>query len=362
MDRREFLTSAASGALFCGCALAAGASAARSQPTRRAPTIGGKKPFTVDIHGHCFVRDDWPLIQDRPEAQDLVRIMNAEYFPRLTGVDVRIEEMDRQGIDVQAVSLYVGQYHYWAERDLSEKLVSIQNEKLAELCATHPDRFVGLGAVSLHFPELAARQMTHAVREYNFPGFMITGSVDGEEISAPRFDPFWRKAQELDAVIFIHPRGFVQGDARFEGHGWLGNTIGNPLETTVALSHMIFDGFLDRFPRLKICAAHGGGYLPSYIGRSDNCYSVDPRCQHMKKKPSEYLKQLYFDTLVYSPDVLRNLINEVGADRIVIGTDYPFPVASRDPLGDVASVEGLEEGAKEAILGLTAARLLKIRS
>ncbi len=123
---------------------------------------------------------------------------------------------------------------------------------------------------------------------------------------------------------------------------------------------MIFDGFLDRFPGLKICAAHGGGYLPSYIGRSDNCYALDPRCQHMQKKPSEYLKQLYFDTLDYSPDILRNLINEVGADRIVIGTDYPFPVASRDPLGDVTNVPGLEDVDKEAILGATAARLLKI--
>lgn len=360
MDRREFLKSASSGALFCGCALAAGVSAARCQPSRRAPTIGDKKPLTVDIHGHCFVRDDWPLIQDRPEAQDLVRIMNAEYFPRLTGVDARIEEMDLQGIDIQAVSLYVGQYHYWAERDLADKLVRIQNESLAALCATHPDRLVGLGAVALHFPELAAAQMAQAVKEYAFRGFMITGSVNGEEISAPRFNPFWRKAEELDILVFIHPRGFVEGDPRFEGHGWLGNTIGNPLETTVALSHMIFDGFFDRFPGLKICAAHGGGYLPTYIGRSDNCYALDPRCQHMKKKPSEYLKQLHFDTLVYSPDVLRNLISTVGADRIVIGTDFPFPVASRDPLGDVLNVEGLDDGAKEAILGTTAAKLLKI--
>ena len=355
--RREFLKS---GALFCGCALAAGMSSAGTQPTRRAPTIGGKKPLTVDMHGHCFVRDDWPLIQDRPEAQDLLRIMNAEYFPRLAGVDARIEEMDRQGIDVQAVSLYVGQYHYWAERDLAEKLVRIQNEKLAELCAMHPTRLVALGAVALHFPDLAAEQMAHAVEEYGFPGFMITGSVNGDEISAPRFDAFWHRVEELDVLVFVHPRGFVEGATRFEGHGWLGNTVGNPLETTVALSHMIFDGFLDRFPDAKICAAHGGGYLPTYIGRSDNCYGVDPRCQHMKRKPSEYLKQLYFDTLVYSPEVLRHLIDSVGPERIVIGTDYPFPVASRDPLGDVLSVEGLDDRAMESILGTTAATLLKI--
>jgi len=361
MDRRAFLKSASSGIFFCGCSLAAVAAGARSQTSRRTLSIGGKKPLTVDFHGHCFVSDDWPLIQDRPEAKDLERIMNASYFPELTGVETRLAEMDRQGIDVQAVSLYIGQYHYWAERPLAEKLVRVQNEKLAAICAMHPSRFVALGAVALHFPELAARQMAQAVKEHDFPGFMITPSVAGEEISAPRFDPFWKKAEELDTVIFVHPRGFSEGNERFEGHGWLGNTIGNPLETTVALSHMIFDGFLDRFPKLKICAAHGGGYLPSYIGRSDNCYAVDPRCQHMAKKPSEYLKQLYFDTLVYSPEILRRLVDQVGADRVVIGTDYPFPVASRDPIGDVLSVPGLNDDEKEAILGATAARLLKIR-
>ncbi|HEY7700550.1 MAG TPA: amidohydrolase family protein, partial [Vicinamibacteria bacterium] len=159
--------------------------------------------------------------------------------------------------------------------------------------------------------------------------------------------------------VFIHPRGFTEGGKRLQGAGSLGNTVGNPLETTLALSHMIYSGFLDRFPTLKIVAAHGGGYLPSYIGRSDNCHAVDPSCRQMARKPSEYLSQLYFDTLVYSPRVLRHLIDRVGADRIVMGTDYPFPVASRDPLGDVAAVSGLAESEKEAILGATAARLLK---
>jgi aminocarboxymuconate-semialdehyde decarboxylase len=353
-DRREFLKS---GLMFCGCALASGV---RAQTSRRALTIGGKKALTVDLHGHCFVGDDWPLIQDRPQAKELERIVSAPYFTALSGVEERIAEMDRQGIDVQAVSLYVGHYHYWAEPELAEKLVRIQNQKLAELCATHPGRLVGLGAVSLHLPELAARQMTEALREHKFPGFMITGSVEGEEISAPRFDPFWRKAEELGVVIFIHPRGFGDGDRRFEGGGWLTNTVGNPLETTLALSHMIFDGFLDRFPRLKIVAAHGGGYLPSYVGRSDNCHAVDPRCRQMKKKPSQYLRELYFDTLVYSSEGLRHLIDVVGADRIVMGTDYPFPVASREPLDDVLSVPGLTDAEKEAILGATAARLLKL--
>jgi aminocarboxymuconate-semialdehyde decarboxylase len=342
--RREFLEAA-----LCGCALLGRKRASAQSPSR---------PYTVDIHAHAFVGDDWPLLRNRPEAKDLETFVKAPYFESLTSVDARLAEMDREGVDLQAVSLYVGQYHYWAERGLSSDVVRIQNQKLAEMCGKAPARLVGLGAVSLHFPDLAAEQVAEAVKLYGFPGFMVTGSVLGEEISAPRFDPFWAKVQELDRLVFIHPRSFAEGAKRFQGAGTLGNTIGNPLETTVALSHMIFGGFLDRFPRVTIVAAHGGGYLPSYIGRSDNCHAVDPHCRQMAKKPSEYLRQLYFDTLVYSPSILRHLIGQVGADRIVMGTDYPFPVASRDPVGDVDAA-GLEEPERAAILGGTAARLLK---
>jgi aminocarboxymuconate-semialdehyde decarboxylase len=313
----------------------------------------------VDFHAHAFVGDDWPLLRNRAEAKALEAFVKAPYFENLTSVEARLAEMDREGVDLQAVSLYVGQYHYWAERELSAEVVRIQNQKLAEMCKTAPGRLVGLGGVSLHLPDLAAEQVAEAVKLYDFPGFMVTGSVLGEEISAPRFDPFWAKVQELDRVIFIHPRSFAEGAERFQGAGTLGNTIGNPLETTVALSHMIFSGFLDRFPRLALVAAHGGGYLPSYIGRSDNCHAVDPHCRQMAKKPSEYLRQIYFDTLVYSPTVLRHLIDQVGVDRIVLGTDYPFPVASRDPVGDAAAVKDLTESERAAILGRTAARLLK---
>jgi aminocarboxymuconate-semialdehyde decarboxylase len=145
-----------------------------------------------------------------------------------------------------------------------------------------------------------------------------------------------------------------------DGAGALGNTIGMPLDTTIALSHMIFSGFLDRFPALNIVASHGGGYLPTYIGRSDNCHLRNEGCQSMEKTPSEYLRQLYHDTLVYSPEILRNLIDEVGADRLVLGTDYPFPIMSEDPVGDALGVQGLSDAELEAILGGTAARLLNL--
>lgn len=203
--------------------------------------------------------------------------------------------------------------------------------------------------------------MKHGVRELDMRGFMITGSVAGEELASPRFHPFWAAAEELGTVIFIHPRNFPAGQSRLEGNGRLDNVIGNPLETTVALSHLIFEGTLDRYPGVRICAAHGGGYLPSYIGRSDHCVEHSPNfCNPVEKLPSEYLKQLYFDSLIYTTENLSHLINTVGADRIVIGTDFPFAMGNYDAVDHVLSVEGLSEDEQEAILGRTAAGLLGI--
>jgi aminocarboxymuconate-semialdehyde decarboxylase len=160
--------------------------------------------------------------------------------------------------------------------------------------------------------------------------------------------------------VLLHPEGFTGGEERFAGRGQLGNTIGMPLDTTVALSHMIFSGFLDRHPRLKLVACHGGGYLPSYIGRSDNCHAKSEACRGIAKAPSAYLRDLYYDTLVYSPENLAHLLRTVGADRLVLGTDYPFPIMSSDPIGDALAVGGLSDADLEAILGGTAARLLEM--
>jgi aminocarboxymuconate-semialdehyde decarboxylase len=236
--------------------------------------------------------------------------------------------------------------------------VKLLNEKVAEQVEAHRDRLVGLGVVSLQHPDLAAEQLTHQMRELGLRGVMMTTVIGNEEISAQRFDPFWSKADELGAVVFIHPEGFAGGGDRFSGPGQLGNTIGMPLDTSVALSHMIFSGFLDKHSGAKIVLSHGGGFLPSYIGRADNCHARSQGCQTMAKAPSDYLRQLYYDTLVYSSENLKYLISQVGADRIVLGTDYPFPIASQDPVGDALAVEGLSDAELEAILGGTASRLI----
>jgi predicted TIM-barrel fold metal-dependent hydrolase len=203
--------------------------------------------------------------------------------------------------------------------------------------------------------------MRYGVKNQDMRGFMITGSVNGKELSDPMFHPFWSAAEELGTVIFIHPRNFPAGQSRLNGNGQLDNVIGNPLETTVALSHLIFEGTLDRYPGVKICAAHGGGYLPSYIGRSDHCVENWPAvCKPVDQLPSAYLKQLYFDTLVYSTENLRHLIEVVGADRLVVGTDFPFNMSKKDTIDHLLSVSNLTADEQEAILGRTAASLLGI--
>lgn len=358
-SRRDFLRIAGSvGAALCGCGFAQAQPAAGA--LRGPISIGGRRVRTIDMHAHLLVPDVYPLIESYEQAEsDIGAFLRSPMAPRLTSIDGRLEDMDRQGIDMQALTLHFQHQHDWAERDLANDIVALLNERVAEVVALHPDRFVGLGAVSLQHPDLAAAQLTYAMRELGLRGVMMTTLIGDEEISAPRFDPFWRRAEELDAVVFVHPEG-AAASPRMAGAGALGNTIGMPLDTTIALSHMIFSGFLDRFPRLNIVASHGGGYLPSYVGRSDNCHRRNAGCQSIEKAPSEYLRQLYYDTLVYSPDILRNLIDEVGADRLVLGTDYPFPIMSADPVGDALAVEGLGEAELEAILGGTAARLLKL--
>lgn len=380
--RRKFLKgalAAGAGITFVGCRSAdvpaaassdtAGAALAARDPDTlqaefpRPVVVNGKRMLTVDIHCHTEVADVWPLIEGHEELHG-----ENPYGPnplsKATAVDVRLAAMDATGIDVQALSIAVGQYFHWADPDLAAKIVRVQNEKLAEVCAMHPDRFVPIGAVALQHPELAASQLEYAVKKLGHRGVMTTGSVAGTELADPGLNPFWAKAEELGVVVFIHPSGFAEGEARFEGNGRLDNIIGNPLETTVALSHLIFEGTLDRYPGLKIVAAHGGGFLPAYIGRSDHCHSSDDRgCRgEEQKSPSDYLKQIYFDSLVYRTRNLENLIDEAGVSQIVLGTDYPYGMQNRNAVAHILSVPNLTDEQREAILGGTLARLLKLNA
>jgi aminocarboxymuconate-semialdehyde decarboxylase len=329
-----------------------GAGGPRPAGRRREVVVGGRRVKTIDVHAHCVI----------PEAQALLGASPA--VQRGPGIDEvgsrRLREMDEQGIDVEALS--INPTWYGAERELAARVVDIQNRRLAEFCAAHPDRFVALASVALQFPDLAVQQLEQGVRQLGLRGAAVGASVAGDEFADPKFHPFWAKAEELGVLIFIHPQSTPELAKRFRGNGWLANTIGNPLDTTIALSHLIFEGTLDRFPGLKLCAAHGGGYLPSYAARSDHALRVAPDMDtgvKLRKKPTEYLRQLYYDTLVFTSEALRHLAAEVGTGQLVLGTDHPIPwqPASVD---HILQAEGFSDEERIAMLGGNAAKLLAI--
>jgi len=320
---------------------------------RRAVVVGGRRAKTIDVHAHCVI----------PEAYALLgRKVDDHRGPGIGEVgERRIREMDAQGIDMEALSINPAWYR--TERDVVTQVIKIQNERLAEFCSRYPDRFVAFASVALQFPDLAVQQLVDGVKKLGLRGAAVGASVADDEFSDPKFHPFWATAEELGVLIFIHPQSTPDLARRFKGNGWLANTIGNPLDTTIALSHLIFEGTLDRFPGLKICSAHGGGYLPSYAPRSDNSLRVAPDMDtgvKLKKKPTEYLRQMYYDTLVFTSEALRHLAAEVGSNRLVIGTDHPIPWQDKS-IDHVLKAPGFSDKERRAILGETAARLLGIK-
>src|SRR5262245_16714088 len=351
-------------------------SLSRSLPREARPWHQGPRMArvpTVDVHAHVLVPDVEALVQGRAErAREIARqveqmgqasirqhqTLMPTYLPKLTDPRIRLHDMDAMGIDVQAVSVSPTQYYYWAERDLARDLVRVANTHVAALCDSHPERFVGLATVALQHPDLAVEQLAHAVQTLGLRGVQISTAIEGVELDDPALEPFWACAQTLGAFAFIHPLGCSLG-ARLAPY-YLSNLVGHPVETTVALSHLIFGGVLDRFPELTVCAAHGGGYPPFSVWRSDHGHAVRPESHTSQRLPSAYLRRLWFDSLVYTPDALRHLIEQVGAGQVVVGTDYPFDMGMDDPLAVIAEVQGLSARDREAICGGTAARLLGI--
>ena len=358
--RRDFLkagtAAVTTGIVFCSCGLLQSAHAQQPARQKLPVTVGGKRVKTIDVHAHCHFREAGALLGADAAAAQLPPVNGAaEAFIE---IDKRLAAMDAQAIDLEVLS--INPFWYNRERDLAAEIVRIQNEKLAELCASKPDRFAAFASLTLQAPDLAVQELETAVKKQGLKGAAIGGVVNGIEFSDPKFHPVWAKAEQLGVPLFIHPQGVPELSKRLAGNGWLGNTIGNPLETTIALSHLIFEGTLDRFPGLKVIAAHGGGFLPSYADRSDHACLVGPKgCNpEMKlgKAPTEYLKQIYFDSLIFSPEAIRHLVAQVGAGQIVLGSDYPYPWQLQ-PVDHIFASASLSDDDKADILGRTAAKL-----
>jgi aminocarboxymuconate-semialdehyde decarboxylase len=350
--RRDFFKNIA-GATAGMYLMARGGSAdAQAPAARRQVSIGGRRVRVVDVHAHC----NMPLgsvvagtpFENRADANP--------------GLEERLLSMDENGLDIQALSINGFWWYAATDRGLARAICNEQNEQLAAWVRDHSDRFVAMASVPLQYPDLAAEMLEDAVTRLGARGVTLGGHVNGEDLSLPKFDPFWAKAAEMGELVFMHPAGAdnIIRDGAFQGRGALGNIMGNPLETTYFLSRLIFDGVFDRHPALRVCGAHAGGYLPSYFGRTEAACDVraNANCAN-SKRPTDYLRsQILVDTMVFSEEGLRHLVAEMGVDQIVYGTDNPFnwPVT----VDLVLDAPFLSDAQKEAILGGNLIRLLRI--
>src|SRR5438105_2285579 len=332
------------------------------------------KSLRIDIHCHYANPDAAAKVADRnPQqydpnwkfANDLTHETNVkqmrERAPKLTSIEVRLKDMDKMGIDIQAVAPAPHQTYYWTEPGEGAGLARMVNERIAEICGKWPERFVGMGTVPLQDSSLAVSELTHCVKTLGLRGVEINPSVNGMDLTDARLslDKFFAKAQELDIVIFMHPIGFTQGE-RLMDH-YFNNVIGNPLETTVAASHLIFDGVMERYPKLKVVLPHGGGYLAHYWARMDHAWRARADCRvSIKRKPTSYLEKFYFDTITFDRTMLKNLVDRYGADHVVLGTDYPYDMGMEHPVDFIGGAPGISKADKDLIMGGNAARLLKI--
>jgi aminocarboxymuconate-semialdehyde decarboxylase len=270
----------------------------------------------------------------------------------------RLAAMDAQGVDRQWVSASPNHFYPWAPEGLAVWIASEANRLIAAHVAQAPERLTGLGLVPLQHPARMLECLDDAVLGRGLAGVEISSFAADVELSDERLEPFWGRAEELGAVVFLHPFG-CSLDERLDRY-YLSNTVGQPAENAVALSHVIFSGVLDRHPRLKIVAAHGGGYLPFAIGRSDHAWRVRPEAQRCEHAPSTYLRRLWFDTVVHDPQALRHLVEVAGGSRVLLGSDFPFDMGLDDPVTDIRSAE-LPDEITERILGRNAAALLQER-
>jgi aminocarboxymuconate-semialdehyde decarboxylase len=322
----------------------------------------------VDVHAHLAVPEADALVAGEPgfaaelaeerlcHSADSLAVNRAQLErvgPLMTDVHQRLAAMDAMGVDIQIVEP-MPMHHYWAGPELAGRYTRTVNEAVAAHCALAPGRLAGLGTVPLGHPDLAVAELTHAVTALGLAGVCVGSHVNGRELADPAHERFWAAAAELGAVVLIHPWGCRLGGAL--AAYYLGNTVGQPTETTVALSHLIFSGLLDRYPGLRLVSVHGGGYLPGYLGRADHAWRVRPDAHGCAEPPSGYLRRIWFDSLVYTADGLSALVGVAGPDRVMLGTDYPFDMGVEDPVARLDAA-GFSPAYRDAIAGRTAIAL-----
>jgi len=333
------------------------------------PTDSPANPATgsVDVHTHLMVPESVDLTRPhlRPEdeprtffSSSTTRELNNEFYElardKYTDPGTRLADMDAMGVDIQLVALTPFQYFYWADTDLAPKVASLQNERIAEVVGFDPKRFVGVGTLPMAHPAVAVTE-ARRVSDLGFPAVEIGSDVNGLDLDDLSFEPVWEVLEELGLVVILHPAGFTE--ARRMTDYYLVNVIGMPLSTTLAVTRMILGGVFERHPGLQMLLVHGGGYLPFYSARTDHAFRHRPELRgNIDRLPSEYLGRLHFDITVFDPGLIELLIVRFGADRVLLGTDYPFDMGLTDPLALLGDSR-MNQTEREMIAGGNARRL-----
>ena len=323
---------------------------------------------TVDIHAHVMIPEGFAYMGPHMDVTKIAMVKHSNQATRelnmvqdkdrtiaMTDQEDRLRVLDAQNIDFQVVAPPPFQAFYQSPVEHCIKGSQIVNDGLAEWVGRRPDRFAAMGTLPMTDPAAAITELERCMG-MGMKGVQILTNIDGEEVASPRFEPVLKRAQELGALVMIHPNGFTQGD-RFHDY-YFANVMGNPLETSLAVAHLIFSGVMERLPDLKVLAVHGGGFLPAYSARIDHAWGAR-RDSHanLPHPPTYYLRKMYFDSVVFSNHQLEYLVKTYGADKIVMGTDYPYDMADYDPVEHVVTTNiSAEEKAK--VGGLTAAALL----
>ncbi len=325
----------------------------------------------IDIHTHVIPPSHIQWLNDHgdevgvritrdSQGDSRVQTRSNSYLldPRYFELERRRRDMESMGVDRQLVSISTPLLAYWLPKELGEQMCRQQNEAISAMVSQDPVHFSGSATVPLQHPEAAARELEYAYTQLGLPAVEISTNVDGRNLDWSPLDEFWAAAEQLRALVFVHPSGKVIGSDRLENY-YLRNLIGLPTETILALASIIFGGVLDRHPGLKICFAHGGGFGPYGAARLDHGYESRPECKDkITRPPSQYLRDLFFDTVVHDRLGLEYLIDQVGYSRIVLGSDFPADMGCADPVEKVLALGNLDTAEKESILGGTASDLL----
>jgi aminocarboxymuconate-semialdehyde decarboxylase len=322
------------------------------------------EPQTIDSHTHILTEEAMrllakqspkvaPVLKGRGTPQATLeidgRVVQDPMPSEIWDVDLRLRDMDANDVDVQVLSPTVFTFFYGQEPALALACAAIQNEEIAAVVKRKPDRFIGLGSVPLQAPEQAADELRRSMTKLGLRGAMIGTNVNGHNLDDPMLAPFWTAAEELSAFLFIHPHGGAFGE-RLDSY-YMKNFVGLPFDTTIAAACLVFGGVLERHPRLKICLSHGGGFVPYQAGRFQHAYDVRPEAKvNLPNGPSASIGRLYYDTILHSKSALEFLVSEAGADRVLLGSDYPFDMGNLDCVARVRAAS-IDPASRDLILG-----------